>query len=206
MNDGGAKGTGIDSGRDSRHPEGEGAQQAEPGQRIDPKQIEKNAYAEGFAKGEQEGLAAGKKKSEAMADRFQMILSDIEGLWQRMVATYEKEILGLVFRAVEKVVMGHVQSDNETVKRSILKAFEIIPEPTEVSIKIHPDDYEFIELIKEDIFVQIKELKNVELISDHSVKRGGCTIETRSGNVVVDIEKRLESIKNSMVDANRIKG
>ncbi len=172
----------------------------------DIKAIEQKAYADGFSKGEKDGFAAGKKQAEAVAANLQKMIGEIEGLFQRMVEVNEREILSLIFRTAEKVVMGHIQSDSEVVKRSILHAFEIIPEPSEVSIKIHPEDYEFIELIKEDFFEQIKGLKQVEVVADSAVNRGGCVVETRSGNVVVDMGKRLESIRLSMLEANRVKG
>ncbi|MFZ5568756.1 MAG: hypothetical protein ACOZF0_00005, partial [Thermodesulfobacteriota bacterium] len=89
------------------NPEGEGSSDSGSGQSAperkkneseaseamaaaDLKKIEQQAYAEGFAKGERDGLAAGKKQAETMAASLQTLLTDVDGLWRRMVTTYEK--------------------------------------------------------------------------------------------------------------------
>ena len=105
-------------------------------------------------------------------------------------------------KIAEKVVLGRVDLDHDMVKRSILNAFETIPEPAEVTLNINPDDYEYIELMKEDIFRQMNEIKNISVVSDPAVSRGGCKIETRSGNVDASLESRLDAVKDSILKAN----
>lgn len=162
-------------------------------------------YSDGFAKGEKEGYEAGLQKAAEQCGQFEKRLKEIDSLWEDLVKRYEKEIVQLVCRTAEKVVLAKVECDPETVKRSILHAFEMIPEPADVTINLHPDDYEFIELIKDGIFEDIKGLKNVEVVSNPSVGKGGCSIETRSGNVSLDIEDRLERVRQSLIEAYQLK-
>ena len=107
----------------------------------------------------------------------------------------------LVYRAAEKVVYGHVDIDNEVVKRSILNAFELIPKPLDVTINISPDDYDFIETTKEDLFNRIRQIKRISIVSNPSVNRGGCIVESKDGDADSTIEKRLESIRDSIIAA-----
>jgi len=163
---------------------------------------EGNAYDDGFAKGEKDGFDEGKKRAAEMINSIQEILGKVEDLWPKMISEYEEKIMQLVYRAAEKVVYGHIDIDNDIVKRAILNVFELIPKPIDVTININPDDYEYIETIKEDLLKNIKQLKNISIVSNPSVSRGGCLVESRAGDADSSVEKRLESIKKSIVSAS----
>lgn len=170
----------------------------------DPEQVRQEAFAEGFARGKEEGYRAGLLEAEEKTERLASVLSDVEGMWERIVKTYEKEIIGLVVKVAEKVIYGKIEVDNEIVTRAILNAFEHIKNPVSATITVHPVDYEYMEVVKEDFFEKIKDLKQVTLVSDPLVSPGGCIIETPSGEVNTSVEERLEAVKQSIIDQNRM--
>ena len=171
-----------------------------------PEEILKRSYAEGFAKGEKEGFETGNRKADPVVERMQAILQEIDGLWQQLVQTYEEKIIQLVSRVSEKVVLGQVAVDHDTVKRVILDTFRMIPEPVEVTIDIHPEDVEHIENIKEEFFQQLKTLKHISLLPDPSVSPGGCRVKTRFGEVDATLESRLDVIRETIMNVYRNKG
>ncbi len=179
---------------------------SEPEPVVDTAEIEKKAYDEGFAKGEKEGTDAGKQKMEEAVSHLETIISQVDSVWKNLVDTYESQIVRLVTDIAEKVVYGHVAVDDETVKRAILQALELIPEPVEVTINVGDEDYEYIENTKREFFERINTLKSVTVVSDPSVQRGGCKIDTASGDVNSSIESRLEKIKNCIIETSRKKG
>jgi flagellar assembly protein FliH len=156
------------------------------------------AYEEGFAKGEQDGLEDGRHQVAEVLGRINELLGGIENLWPDLVQTYEKQLVDLVFKAAEKVVLGQIAVDSEVVKRSILQAFDLIPDPVQVTVEVHPDDYEFIETVKVDFFDRVKSLKQVTVISDASVRQGGCRVHTPKGRVNATLESRLEAVSKSI--------
>lgn len=164
-------------------------------------QIQKEAHEKGFSHGQKEGYEAGMLEASKIVENLTHIMVSIEGLWHRMVAQHENDIIELVKRISEKVIYGHTQIDNEIVKRAILKSFDLIPEPTEATINVSTDDYDFIENAKEDLFEKVKTLKKVSIVSDPSLSRGGCRIETKVGEIDSDIQSRLDAISKSIIDA-----
>lgn len=148
---------------------------------------------------EKKGYEEGKKADEIVTS-MQQILREMKGLWKNMVTAYEKEIIRMTCRVAEKVVYGSVAVDHEIVKRSILHAFELIPEPVDVTIAVSTKDYEYIEEIKREFFETVEDLKHVSVISDPAVDRGGCKIETRSGQIDARLESRLHAIQQSLID------
>ncbi len=62
---------------------------------ADPEEIKKRAYGDGFAKGETNGYQAGIKKAASDVQNIGNLLSEIEGLWQKLVETYDTQIIQL---------------------------------------------------------------------------------------------------------------
>ncbi|MDY6823706.1 MAG: FliH/SctL family protein [Thermodesulfobacteriota bacterium] len=164
------------------------------------KQEAEKAYAEGFAKGEKDGFDKAFKKGEATVGRIEKVLSEIESLWKNMITANERQILDMVCRTAEKAALGRIDGDEETVKQSILTAFELIPDPVDITITISPDDYEYIETVKDDFFSAATDLKNIAVVSDPAVKAGGCKIESVAGAVDARVETRLEAVKQAVYD------
>lgn len=163
-----------------------------------PEQIRQQAYEEGFARGEEQGFAAGKQNAEPILDEIRKLLQEVDGLWRHLVQSYEERILELVCRVSEKVILAHVALDHETVKRVILDAFRLVPEPAEVTIEISPQAAEAIEAVKEDFFDQIKGLNQISLQPDPSVNPGGCRLKTRFGEVDATLETRLAAVQETI--------
>ncbi len=155
---------------------------------------EKEGLEAGFAKGELDGFEAAKVEAERKLGALGKLMEGLDELWPNLIRANEAQIVALVGKVAEKVVGRVVETDNEVVKRAILQAFDTIPEPVEVTIRVCPEDYEYIEIVKEDFFREIKELKQVTVVSDPSVSRGGCRIETVAGEVDGTLESRVEAV------------
>jgi flagellar assembly protein FliH len=168
----------------------------------DPEEILRPAYEKGFAQGETAGLVAGQQQAKEIVGQIQGILTDVSALWQQLLDNYETQMIGLVCRIAEKVIYGQIEIDHEVVKRAILNAFSVVPEPIGVTIEVNPKDYEYIETIKEDFFSHIASLKDVSVLASPSVNRGGCYIRTKAGEVDASIEARLDAVRKSLVEAN----
>lgn len=178
-----------------------GSNALEATQQNKVEQIQKEAHEKGFSHGKKEGYEAGIQEARQIVENLTQIMISIEDLWHRMVMQNENDIIELVKRISEKVIYGNAQIDNKIVKRAILKSFELIPEPTEATINVSAEDYDFIETAKEDLFEKIKSLKRISIVSDPSLTRGGCRIETKVGEVDSDIQSRLDAISKSIIDA-----
>ena len=169
----------------------------------DLEMISRKAFEQGFAKGETEGFEKGLESAREKTEHLSAIVTDVEGMWQRIVRIYEEKIIDLVGKVAEKVVYGKVEVDKDIVTRTILHAFEQIKDPVHATITVNPDDYEYIEVVKEDFFEQIKGLKQVTLISDPLISVGSCRIETPSGEVATSLEERLETVKRCIIEQCR---
>jgi flagellar assembly protein FliH len=163
--------------------------------------VRQEAHDEGFAQGQAAGLEEGRKQSREIVERMAAIAAQMETAWENLIEAHESRIIDLVARAVEKVVYGQAAIDQDMVKRAILEALQVVPEPVNVQIAVSPKDYEFIETVKEDFFSQIKALKDVSVTPDPAIHQGGCNVRTKFGEVDATIESRLEAIRECLLKA-----
>ncbi len=194
-------------------------------------QGEKKGYEQGFQKGEKEGfekgrqegfekgqadglkdgLAQGIKTGEARAAEDAVhLLSGLEQSLHTMdqtvdflVDTYEEKLIDLIQKIARKVILTTIEIDDEVVRPMILDALKQLVQPEEIVLTVSPEDYEYIEMIKDDFFEQVQSLKTVSVTSDSSVSKADFRIETHTGEIVSDIDSRLDAVCDAVKAAGR---
>lgn len=205
---------GLSQGRVTGEAEGE-AKGFEQGFAAGEAEGLKKGEADGFAKGEAEGLEKGyqegreKAEAEVVQEAAQILeplregLNTVDQLMDRLVKRYELQIIELVQKIAEKAVMAKVETDDEVVKHTILDALKSLVAPEEISLSVAPEDYEYVEMIKDEFFESMRSLKSVGVSSDPMINRGGCRIETATATISTDPETKLAAIYDAMVKAGR---
>jgi flagellar assembly protein FliH len=160
--------------------------------------IESDAYEKGFVQGEKDGLEMGMKKNEKLIENINGILKELVDAKGRIVKEYEGEILQLIEHIARKVVEVTVSINPDAVRETILKTLRLAIDSSELTVRVSPDDFDYVKEIKPDFFEKINELKSITIISDSSIRRGGCYVETHFGNIDARLEKQLEKLSNSI--------
>ncbi|ACN16785.1 FliH [Desulforapulum autotrophicum HRM2] len=161
---------------------------------------EKQGYPKGFERGETEARALQDEKAQALIASLETILLKTEGTWEDLVKRYEGKMIALIARIAEKVVQARVKLDKGVVRASIIHALGQLPEPEEIVLQVSEEDYEYIDMIKEDFFEQIKSLTSISVVANSGVKRGGCKIESRTARVETDVESRLQAVLDAILE------
>jgi flagellar biosynthesis/type III secretory pathway protein FliH len=163
--------------------------------------LEQEAYEKGFAQGEKDGFELGEKKANKVIENIEKLLKEISRFKKDVLKEYEKEILDLIFAVVEKIVYHEVRRDDTAIKESIFDALEMAVEKSKVIFNVNPDDYEYVEKLRPDLFRNNKDIKSIVVTSDPAVSRGGCFLETHRGNIDATIESKLEKIRQCFQEA-----
>lgn len=156
--------------------------------------IEQEAYEKSFAQGEKDGFEFGEKKSIKIAENIENLFDEMARLKHDVSKQYEREIIDLIFAVAEKIVHHEVRSKESAIKNAIFEALEAAVEKSKVVFNVNPDDYDYVEKLRPELFKQNKGLKSIVITSDPAVSRGGCYLETPYGNIDATIESKLEKI------------
>lgn len=160
--------------------------------------LEREAYENGFAQGEKDGIELGEKKVLKVIENIENLFIEMSHLKKEILKQYEKEILDLIFAIAKKIVHHKIESDERIVKDTVLKAFELASEKSKIMLRVNPEDFDYIERLKPEFFSKFKELKSIMVTSDPSITRGGCFLETPYGDLDATVETQLEKIYQSL--------
>jgi len=162
---------------------------------------EKEAYEKGFAQGEKDGLELGEAKASRLISNLEVLLDEIRQLKHTIGKQYEKEIVDLVYAIAKKIVHTHLNFNETAVRDTIGSALELTAEKRDIVLKINPEDFEYVEKIRPELFSKQPNLKSLTVTPDAAVGRGGCLLETPTGDVDATIETQLERIHQSLSEA-----
>jgi len=161
-------------------------------------QLEQAAYEEGFAQGEKDGVQLGEKKAVKVMENIEHILIEMSDLKKGLIKKYEKEILEMIFATAKKIIHIQTRSDGSAIEGTVLKALHMATDKSRIILKVNPEDFNYVERLRPEIFTKFEDLKSVAVNSDPSVTRGGCVIETPYGDVDARIETQLEQVYESL--------
>jgi flagellar assembly protein FliH len=180
-----------------------GSASGDPHQNLQDKlaRVEKEAYEKGFAQGEKDGLELGSVKAEKLAGNLEILLEEIAQLRSSIAKQYEGDIVALVYAIARTIIQTQVGFSDSVVKDTIQTALELTAEKSDITIKINPDDFEYVEKIRPELFSNKPTLKALVVTPDASIGRGGCLLETPSGDVDARIETQLANILQTLKEA-----
>jgi len=159
-------------------------------------------YRRGFEEGKKigynEGLSLGKAESKAIADQIQPLLSDIVRQKNEILLSAENDLLNLALIIAQKIISSLAATHQELILDTIKKSLPILLEKSRLTIKVAPEQEEFVRQNFENILALDRDLKEIKIESDRRIGAGGCILETASGRVDARIEKQLEVLTSAL--------
>ena len=172
-----------------------------PGMQEKISGIEQEAYEKSFAQGEKDGFEFGEKKAIKVVKNIENLFNEMVSLKHDVLKQYEREIIDLIFAVTEKIVHHEVRSKESVIKNTIFEALELAVEKSKVVFNVNPEDYDYVEKLRPELFNRNKGAKSIVVTSDPGVTRGGCYLETHYGNIDATIESKLEKIYQCLLES-----
>lgn len=150
---------------------------------------------EGFKLGKEEGYKAALEEFVKYMDEAKSLITQLVREREQVLNSVEPELARLSVSIAEKIIGEELQINRDTVLNIIKNAMQKVKSSEEVTIKVNPDDLDYVNENK-DVFSRLVEgLKNLEVTSDPRVDRGGCMIETNLGSADARVSTQLEAIE-----------
>ncbi len=162
--------------------------------------IEKTAYESGFRQGEKAGMAIAEKKVEASLRRYSEAILEIGKLRSRLYHQVEREVVKLAVEVAKKIVHREIQADREIIQTLVKVALSHVAEKSAVTVHLHPVDYSYILEHRAELSSGGDEDREVALLADKSIERGGCLIQTECGDIDARIEEEFREVERSFFE------
>jgi flagellar biosynthesis/type III secretory pathway protein FliH len=177
--------------------------------------IEDEARKAGFAKGQAEGLEAGRKQGHdaAMHERKQQ-LEAIEKNWSDAMQRFEQQragmlqsaredVLSLAVTLTQRVIRRQMEVDPSLIVEQIEACLRVIAKPTSLSIRIAKQDEAVVREALPAVMSRIGSAHSVTLQVDPSAPSGTCVARTAGGGVVdASLETQLARIADSLLPSH----
>ncbi|MDL1969677.1 MAG: hypothetical protein LWW94_01650 [Candidatus Desulfofervidaceae bacterium] len=171
------------------------------------KKIEKEAYEKGFQQGRKEGFKKGKeegflqtvKEAEVFLSDLQKILEELANFRERLLRRMEKEILEFALAIARKIVKQEIMTNKEAILGNIREALNKLTDTDEVVIKVSPEDYDFIMQVKPDFLDELNGGKDIHIVEDKEIGRGGCLVETKFSQIDARLDTQWDNLKQSFL-------
>lgn len=173
-------------------------------------QVRERAQREGWESGHRQGLEAGTLEgsksgrdaglAEIMAGTatvgaaLESLVGDLASRRAALLKEAERDLLGLALGIAEKVIRREIAVDVEVARRALSEAVSLAADRSRVTVRLHPVDLEGVRAVLPDITARLVDIKDVELLADETVERGGCLLVTAAGEVDLRVGTQIDRI------------
>lgn len=162
------------------------------------KEVQEKAYEEAYQLGLDEGRERAFQERQSELDEkiahLNSVVANVQNLKSDLITYNETHILSLTFFMARRLILDEVAARPELVLNIIKSAIENAQEEENITVRLSPSDYQFVEDTKSKLGKDYESLKGATFEASENITSGGCIIETNYGDVDATIEKRLEKL------------
>lgn len=160
------------------------------------KRKEKEGYERGYKAAYEETLGEAQAEIDERLRNLGRLIVSLEDFNAKLVDKLMPEIISLASEIAKKVIIKEVALDRTIVMNVATEAIKKVAEREEkITIKINPIDYELM-VANSEFFKDLSGLKDIVIEPAPAVSRGGCYIETQTGEIDARLEEKLKELDN----------
>ncbi len=163
-------------------------------------EIAKNAYGDGFEQGERAGFEYGNKKAESVGRELLDLLQEIRSIRDEVLKQSERESVILAMRLAERIINHEVTVQEDLILHIAREALQQVAGEDQIRIVLNPEDFDFLQKSKEDLNRSVEGLASIDVEKDESIRRGGCLIQTRMGEIDTRIDNKMDVLFQELIE------
>ena len=165
----------------------------------------KEGYDEGYRKGQEAGFREGNLEAQRLTDRLHTIIERMMDKRQEILAETEQQIVDLVLLMTRKIVKVISENQRNVVVSNVVQALRKVKGRGEVIIRVNLNDVAMTTQHIKDFLSAAENIKNITVVEDSTVDRGGCVIETDFGSIDAKIVSQLNEIEQRILEVSPIR-
>ncbi len=160
-----------------------------------------DAYRAGFTEGKTAGEEAAKKEAALRCRGLEELISEIRDFKKKLFTECETEAVQLCMSIARKVIQREISIQEDSVVYIVKEALKAAVTNGRIRIRLNPDDMGIIKEHGRELKRYTQGFSGVALDGDETLARGGCIIETGSGEVDATIEGLLDEVQGILKDS-----
>ena len=153
----------------------------------------------------QELDAAFQQRVEELNSDLQLLIDSIATQRKELWEKTELDVVAFVMEMAKRVVKVEVQQNPKVVGEMIRHALRRVADKENIRIRVCPDELEGVRADRKDLLLVLDGARNLEIVDDRRIGRGGCVVETNAGTIDARIDTQFEQIadKIGLTDSSR---
>jgi flagellar assembly protein FliH len=165
---------------------------------VDSALLEAKAYENGFLQGEKSGQEIAEKKHEAVIKQYSDTILEVGKFRSSLYAQVEREVVKLAVEVAKKIIHREINADPDVIQTLVRVSLSHVAEKSAVTVHLNPADYSYL-LERRAEFSQSEE-REIVLLADKSIERGGCLIQTECGDIDARIEEKFREVEHAFFE------
>jgi flagellar assembly protein FliH len=158
-------------------------------------ELERDAFAKGFAQGERAGAEAASQRGEAMLRRLTQTIEELTTLRAQMIHQTERQMVQLALAVARRIVHREVSIDQDLLIAMARVALDRLGESAKVTVRLHPEEFEATAGARAAQWTT----SAVEVVADARVGRGGCRVESEYGMMDAGVEGQIQEVARALL-------
>jgi flagellar assembly protein FliH len=167
--------------------------------------IKKSAHDEGFKEGREEGFQEGNKEAVRLIDRLHAVIGRVLDKRQAILEETEQQVVELVLLMARKVVKTITDTQRDIVAENIVRALRKVKGRGDVTIRVNLADVQLATEHTEEFVKSVESVKNITIVEDSGIEKGGCVVETDFGAIDARIASQLDELERKILEVSPIK-
>lgn len=157
------------------------------------------AFNKGVAQGCAEATAASREKVDQALAALRTAIEEVEKIRSRDRERMEIETVRLALAIAKKIV--HYETEHGSVIENVVKAaMQQVADPRKLTVRLNPRDIQAVEALGDQLQNGGDADAQLALEDDETIRRGGCVIEARLGDVDARIDQQIKVIEERLND------
>lgn len=158
-------------------------------------EIAEKSKEQGYQEGYNKGFSVGQEEVDRLINKIHVILGGVAEKRQQILKESEAQVIDLVLTVAMRVVKSISESQKEVVIQNVKSALSQIKGRTDIVIRVNLSDLDITTAKMKEFQSQVEKVKNITIIEDATIEKGGCIIETDYGQIDARISSQLREIE-----------
>lgn len=158
------------------------------------------ASAQGREEGRRAGMEQVVKEYEEALGLMSRTADAVVSQADAMVRASERDIARLAVAVAAKVIQRSVEQDPQIVLSIASAAIGQTEGTRSVVLRVSPKDMEQVLSVHDELVRCSPDLRNLKVVEDPRIERGGCIVEMEVGHVDARIEEQLAEIERAFME------
>jgi flagellar assembly protein FliH len=168
---------------------------------VTEERLEKE-YERGRLQGLAEAAAAISERDavvqKEVGERMQGLFDAIARETARFTGDLERDAYRFAIAVAERIVKREITLDDAVVMRQMREAVRRIVGVEVITVRVHPDDETLLRSHRAALLTSSDSVREILIEGDETIERGGCILESATGNVDARIGSQLRQIETAL--------